>query len=326
MARPLGNAYAYREPTLDDLREEFLARAHAKNLAPRTIEWYERHTASFRDWCTALGIIAAAELRSSDLDDYLVTLHAGGAAPHTVHGAGQVVKSVARFGFRKGYFAEEISRDFTLPKVPEIIIATFSDDQLRALFEAVDQRRWTGIRDRAILILLLDTLARVSEITGLNLEDVDLEVRCIRVMGKGRRERELPLGQVAAQALRRYVRTVADHDTGDPFFISRTGGRMTREGVASAMRTYARRASIRGVRSSPHTLRHTGAKRFILSGGDVFTLQKLLGHRSLAMVRRYVELAAADVRHQHDRHSPADTLLRRPRPKDRAHPRVGHER
>lgn len=314
MARPLGNAFGCREQTIDDLRDEFLARAHAKNLAPRTIERYQRHAGDFRDWCAAHGIVTAAQLRSSDLDDYLVALHSFGAAPNTVHGAGQVVKSLARFGYRRGFFTEEISRDFELPKVPEIIIATFSDGQLHALLEAVDQRRWVGIRDRAIMILLLDTLARVSEITGLNLQDVDLDERCIRVMGKGRRERELPFGRVAAQALRRYQRTVSDHTTGDPFFISRTGRRMTREGVASAMRTYARRAGIQGVRSSPHTLRHTGAKRFILSGSDVFTLQKLLGHRSLAMVRRYVELAAADIRVQHERHSPAHTLLRRPRP------------
>lgn len=111
------------------------------------------------------------------------------------------------------------------------------------------------------------------------------------------------------------MRTVAQHQWSDPCFISRTGRRLTRDGIAAAMRTYARRAGIRGVRSSPHTLRHTGAKRFILGGGDVFTLQKLLGHRSLTMVRRYVELAAADVRVQHERHSPADTLLRRPHPR-----------
>lgn len=314
MARPSGDAWGLRQPTIDDLREAFIGRAHAKNLAPRTIEWYERHTADFATWCASEGIAHTADLRSTHLDDYLIFLHGSGLAPHTVAGAAQVAKSVTRFGFRMGFIAEEISRDFELPKVPQMIIATFSDEQLRALFAHIDRRRWTGIRDRAILLLLLDTLARVSELTGLNLEDVDLDERRILVMGKGRRQRELPFGQVAAQGLRAYTRAVEGHRDGDPFFISRTGRRLTREGIAAAMRTYARRANIGGVRSSPHTLRHTGAKRFILSGGDVFTLQKLLGHRSLAMVRRYVELAAGDVRVQHERHSPADTLLRRPRP------------
>ena len=288
MARPIGNAFGFREPTIDDMREAYIERAYAKDLAERTIQWYERHSAGFRDWCTSEGITLTAQLRSSHLDEYLIFCRASGLAPHTVHGAAQVAKSMARLGYRTGTIATEISRGFELPKVPELLIATFSDEQLRALFGAVDQRRWTGIRDRAILILLLDTLARVSELTGLNLEDVNLDERSLLVMGKGRRQRELPFGQVAAKALRAYMRAVDEHRPGDPFLISRTGRRLDREGVASAMRAYARRAGIRGVRSSPHTLRHTGAKRFILSGGDVFTLQKLLGHRSLAMVRRYV--------------------------------------
>ena len=81
------------------------------------------------------------------------------------------------------------------------------------------------------------------------------------------------------------------------------------------MANSGRVARIEGVRCSPHTLRHTGAKRFILAGGDVFTLQKLLGHTTLVMVRRYVELADVDVKAQHQRFSPADSLLRRPSPK-----------
>lgn len=313
MAQPIGDVHGFREPTIDDLREEYLARAHAKNLAPRTIEWYERHSATFLDWCLARRITSVADLRATHLDEFLIAVHASGAAPNTVHGAGQVAKSMARLAFRKGYLEQEISRDFVLPKVPQMVIATFSDEQLRALFGVVDQRRWIGIRDRAILLLLLDTLARISELLGLALEDLDLGERAILVMGKGRRQRELPFGHVAADALGRYLRTVQDHRPSDPLFISRTGRRLSREGIAAAMRAYAGRAGIQGVRSSPHTLRHTGARRFILSGGDVFTLQRLLGHRSLAMVRRYVELAAADVRLQHERHSPADTLLRRPR-------------
>ncbi|MEX2557572.1 MAG: tyrosine-type recombinase/integrase [Actinomycetota bacterium] len=165
------------------MREAYIARAYAKDLAPRTIEWYERHSTTFRDWCAEEGIVFAAELRATHLDDYLIFLHAR-LAPHTVHGAAQVAKSMTRLGFRKGYFAREISRDFELPKVPQMIIATYTDDQLRALLGAVDQRRWTGIRDRAIPILLLDTLARISEITGLNLENVDLDERKLLVMGR----------------------------------------------------------------------------------------------------------------------------------------------
>jgi len=243
-------------------------------------------------------------------------MHVAGAAPYTVRGTAQTLKSLARFGFRKGHIPTEITKDFTLPKVPQVIVQTFSDEQLRILLAAPDQRRWVGVRDRAMLTLMLDSLARVSEVVGLNVEDVDLNERCILVMGKGRKQREIPFGHVAAEAMRRYARAVDDHCSEDAFFISYRGRRLTREDVGSAMRGYGRKANIQGVRCSPDTLRHTGAKRFILNGGDVFTLQKLLGHTSLVMVRRYVELASVDVRRQHEKFSPADSLLRRPRPRN----------
>lgn len=270
--------------------------------------------ASVRAWCASEDVELARDLQCAHLDDFLVSVHASGVSPHTVRGAAQTIKAVSRFGFRKGYIPTEITRDFDMPKVPQVIVQTFSDVQLEALLNAPDKRRWVGLRDRAILMLLLDTMARVSEACGLNAGDVDIEGQSIRVMGKGRKERDIPFGQVTMQTMRKYAREVADQRPDDPFFISHTGKRLAREHIAERMRKYGKKAKIEGVRCSPHTLRHTGAKRFVMNGGDIFTLQKLLGHTSLVMVRRYVELASVDVRRQHERFSPADSLLRRPAP------------
>lgn len=139
----------------------------------------------------------------------------------------------------------------------------------------------------------------------------------MRVMGKGRKERDLPLGRTAARALQRYRNAVDGLMPDDPFFISVRGRRLDRSVITDIVSEYGRVAGIQGVRCSPHTLRHTAAKRFIMAGGDVFTLQKLLGHTSLVMVRRYVELASIDVAVQHDRFSPADSLFHRPTPMTR---------
>lgn len=229
-----------------------------------------------------------------------------------MRGFAQVVKSLVRFGHRQGLIESDLTRGFELPRVPALVIQTLTDDQLNRLLDEPDTRRWTGVRDRALLVVMLDTLARVSEVVGLNACDVDLEARSIKVMGKGRKERELPLGEAACRALSHYRGAVEDLRPGDPFFISCRGRRLLRGQVAEIVATHGKGAGIEGVRCSPHTLRHTGAKRFILAGGDVFTLQKLLGHTSLAMVRRYVELANVDVALQHQRFSPVDSLLRRP--------------
>lgn len=198
-----------------------------------------------------------------------------------------------------GHIPEDITTRFELPRVPRTIVPTFSDEQLQGVLAAPDRRTWVGIRDRAILLVLLDTLIRVSELVGLDAEDVDLDEGILRVMGKGRKERDVPFGRATAHALRRYRGLVEDLRPGDPFFITRYGRRTSRWAVQQMMADCGRAARIDGVRCSPHTLRHTGAKRFILAGGDVLTLQKLLGHTTLLMVRRYVELADVDVRAQH---------------------------
>ena len=315
MVRPIGRPMARKTVTLEDLREEFLAHCEARNLSGRTVEWYADRTRRFTDWCASQGITAPSDLRWTDLEQFVLDRRRQGFAPNTVHGYAQVLKTLCRQGHRMGYIPEDITTRFELPRVPRTIVPTFSDEQLQGVLAVPDRRTWVGIRDRAILLVLLDTLIRVSELVGLDAEDVDLDEGMLRVMGKGRKERDVPFGRAAAHALRRYRSVVEDLRPGDPFFITRYGRRTSRWAVQQMVANCGRAATIEGVRCSPHTLRHTGAKRFILAGGDVFTLQKLLGHTTLVMVRRYVELADVDVRAQHQRFSPADSLLRKPSPK-----------
>jgi integrase/recombinase XerD len=263
---------------------------------PYTLEWYGDRTRRFVDWCTAQGIGSPSDLRSSDLEQFVLHCRRQGFAPNTVHGYAQVLKTLCRLGHRLGYIPEDITMSFELPRVPRTIVPTLSDEQLQGVLAAPDRRTWLGIRDRAILIVLLDTLIRVSELVGLDAKDVDLDESLLRVMGKGRKEREVPFGRTAAHALRRYRGVVEDLRPGDPFFITRYGRRTSRWAIQQMMAHCGRAAGVEGVRCSPHTLRHTGAKRFILAGGDVFTLQKLLGHTTLVMVRRYADTWSSRIR------------------------------
>lgn len=158
MARPAGRPLAAREPSVYDVREEFLARCRAKNLSGRTMEWYEDRTHQLCELWEARGSALACDLTLDHVDDALVALRRRGLAPQTVRGFAQVAKTRCRFGHRKGLIADDIARDLEMPKVPQLIIETFSDEQLAALLDAPDKRRWTGIRDRALLLTLLDTL------------------------------------------------------------------------------------------------------------------------------------------------------------------------
>jgi site-specific recombinase XerD len=195
MARPAGRPLGVREASVYDLREEFLARCKAKNLSDRTLEWYEDRTHQLCDFWAGHGTELARDLSLDDVESALVALRRRGLAPQTVRGFAQVAKTLCRFGHRKGLIADDIVADLEMPRVPQVIIETFSEEQLAALLDAPDKRNWIGIRDRALLLTLLDTLCRVSELVGLNAEDVDLKNRTIRVMVRAASSGSFPLGR-----------------------------------------------------------------------------------------------------------------------------------
>lgn len=146
----------------------------------------------------------------------------------------------------------------------------------------------------------------------LAVERVDLEAGALAVIGKGGRERTVPIGEAALFALRRYLAAAGDPPRG-PLFRDARGRPLTRAAIYKAVRGLCQRAEISGVRCSPHTFRHTFAARYLTLGGDVLTLQRLLGHspRSLDVTQRYVTLLDADLRAAHRRFSPGDHLARR---------------
>jgi site-specific recombinase XerD len=162
---------------------------------------------------------------------------------------------------------------------------------------------------------MIDTGMRLSEVAGLTVADVDLiEGRC-RVMGKGRRERVVPIGRRTRRALRVWIsirRPAAVASS--PLFAGPRGSRLSPRGIHQLVRRLARRAGIE-TRCSPHVLRHTFARAFPTNGGDVFSLQRILGHspRSIQVTRRYVELLDEDLRAVHRKASPADNLEARMR-------------
>jgi len=162
-----------------------------------------------------------------------------------------------------------------------------------------------------VIMVLLDTGLRVSELTGLTLKDIRLADGVLRVSGKGRRERLIPIGKTSQRLLWNYItryRPEPANPRCDLVFLTKDGSPLTKNRIQKMMTKYGGRAGIAGVRCSPHTLRHTGAVMFLRNGGDVFNLQRLLGHSSLEMTRHYCELADVDVKRAHSIASPVDNL------------------
>lgn len=193
------------------------------------------------------------------------------------------------------------------PKVPVDQIQPFTPAQVKALLAAAKHSR-NPRRDEALMLFLFDTGARASEACGLTVADMDISNRRCRVLGKGNKFRTLPFSAVTARALIRYLAEMKREPT-DPVFLSERGGAMGRYGLLEVFRRLGETAQIEGTRCSPHTARHTAAITFLRSGGNLFALKELLGHRELRMVSVYAALAQADVEAQHQQHSPIQHIL-----------------
>jgi len=198
-----------------------------------------------------------------------------------------------------------------VPKAPKKVIPTFSEQQLDAFFRAIDTSTPEGFRDYTLFLLYLDTMCRLSEATSATVDDLNLRERTLRVVGKGNRQRLVPFGVMVQRALWKYMNfyrhqpVVPNHDL---LFLTRDGRQLTKNRIEELMKKYGQRAGIRGVRCSPHTLRHTACVMWIRNGGDIFSLQRITGHSSLEVLRGYVNLAQADVSSAHQRYSAIDNL------------------
>jgi len=197
---------------------------------------------------------------------------------------------------------------------PKRLIQAFTEAQLTALIAQPDQTRFVGLRDRCFMLILLDTGLRLSEALGLKVGLLDLEERSVVVMGKGNKERQVALSPRLLTELTPYLRRrdAAVETLGAPeapwVFPNDVGGRLGPKSMQQRITAYGVQAGLRGVRVSPHTFRHTYALSFVRSGGDPFTLQKILGHSSLETTRRYCELAESDVLQRQRELTPLRTM------------------
>jgi site-specific recombinase XerD len=198
-----------------------------------------------------------------------------------------------------------------VPKPPRKVIPTFSERQLNAIFKSINTATPVGFRDYSMILTLLDTGLRASELVGLSMNNVNLEDGMVKVNGKGNKERVVPIGAKVQRTLWKYLqrhRPQPANPLCPTLFLTSAGNPITTDRLRTIIEKHACSAGIEGIRCSPHTLRHTFAISYLRNGGDVFSLQRILGHSSLEIVRIYVNLAEADVKACHRRFSPADNM------------------
>ncbi len=216
------------------------------------------------------------------------------------------LRSFYRFLAREGRAGLNPAAEVRTPKQPQHLPRVLSKDDANALMEFPEGDGLPARRDRAILETLYSTGARVSELVGMNLEDLNLSDGLVRLRGKGRKERIVPIGEVAVEALKEYLASLKpsaiSHQPSAPVFMNHRGSRLTARSVERIVEKYSNRLA--GGRISPHALRHSFATHLLDEGADLRAIQEMLGHASLGTTQKYTHLATDHLMEVYDRAHP----------------------
>jgi integrase/recombinase XerD len=276
-------------PTCDPAVEGFLAVAAAR-LAPRTVEAYRRDLAHLAAWLDR----SPADASADDLAAYVAQLRADGLASTTIARRLAAVRSFFRHQVLLGTRTDNPAASVELPKRRRTLPRTLSPAEVERLLDAAAGTTPRAHRDRALAELLYGAGLRVSEAVSLDRQSVDLENRLVRCLGKGNKERVVPIGREAVDALRRYLsrgRPFLERRSRQELFLNANGGALTRAGVFLILRKLADKAGLEPERIHPHLLRHSFATHLLEGGADLRAVQEMLGHADLATTELYTHVS-----------------------------------
>jgi integrase/recombinase XerC len=277
--------------TLAEGVERFLASlSHERRLSPHTMDGYGRDLASLLKYCEAQGLSAWSALDAQHVRSFAAQCHRRGLGPRSIQRRLSAVRSLCRFLIREGEIRNDPAADIVAPKAAKRLPTTLDADTMARLlaFRADGQ---LGLRDKAIMELFYSSGLRLSELLGLDLLDLDLRDRTVRVLGKGRKTRIVPVGRHAVDALQAWLRDRTAIAAVDEMavFVGVNGRRL---GPRVVQQRIARWARLQGLPEHvhPHMFRHSFASHLLESSGDLRAVQELLGHANISTTQVYTHL------------------------------------
>lgn len=291
------------------LLEQFLTHIGVeRGLAQSTVDAYASDLRRYLYWLEARGVHGPAAVTRQDVEDYVADLDGAGESGRSKARRLASIHAFHRFALAQQAVASDVAATVKAPKGAGTLPDVLTVDEVAHLLEAVPQPGGAGVagvedavlvRDRALLELMYATGARVSEIVGADVDDMDFDERVIRVTGKGSKQRLVPVGGYACQALRRYLdearpvlerRKCSGSAERRALFLNKRGCRLSRQSVWEVVKAAGERAHI-AKPLHPHTLRHSFATHLIQGGADVRTVQELLGHASVTTTQIYTHVS-----------------------------------
>ncbi len=289
--------------------EEFLSwLAVEQGRSRNTLAAYRRDLRAYQGFLAAAGR-QVEDARLSDVEEHLARLRAAGAGPATVARATATLRGLYRFCVDEGLTQADPTAELTAPALPRRLPKALSETEVTSLLDAANGDDPVARRDRAVLELLYGTGIRVSELAGLSLGDLGAQSGLLRVLGKGDKERLVPVGRQARLALGRWLGPQgrdrlaptrwARRGDAEAVFLNTQGGRLSRQAVWLVLKKRSRAAGL-GERVHPHVLRHSCATHMLAHGADIRVVQELLGHVSIATTQGYTRVSADHLRRAYE--------------------------
>ena len=284
--------------TLAEWAERYLDHlAVERGLSPNTLAAYRRDLRRYVAFCAKREVVVPADVEEPTIRSFVASISAStwgeDERPYSARTVARTLSSVRsfhRFLLREGGAERDPAAAIVQPKLPRSLPHPLPLDDVSRLLEAPDTATPVGLRDRAIFEVLYGAGLRISELVGLDVDDLDLEEGSVRVLGKGGKEREVPLGAFGRESVKAYLArarpTFASRASRAALFLNQRGGRLTRQSCARILAASVEAAGI-DRRVTLHTLRHSFATHLLEGGADVRVVQELLGHASVATTQIY---------------------------------------
>jgi integrase/recombinase XerD len=275
-----------------------------KRHSPHTVQGYSRDVSRFVKFS---GLRSPELATTAGIRTFLMKLREEGISSTSVARSLSSIKSFFRFLCNESYLTDNPAEVLESPKPWRKLPDVISPAEVDALLSSPDPETPQGIRDRAMLELMYATGIRVSELVALKTSDLDLQVGFLRALGKGGKERVVPVGEVAKNALENYLlnsrRVLLRGRIVVELFVTRQGRKMTRQGFWKTLKGYAKRADVRAS-VSPHSLRHAFATHLLEGGADLRSVQEMLGHSDISTTQIYTHILGKRMQEVHDKYHP----------------------
>lgn len=315
-----------KEILIKDTLTAFKIYHEAKGNSRRTIDWYNENLSRFVNYIEAEeGISGISKLTLAILRNYLVFVKSrtkwadhptiskeavkGKISSKTVQTYARALRGWLAWLYKEKYIHEDLAKTFTLPKATKKVIEILKQDEIESILSSFNKNSAMGMRNYCIFALMVDCGLRLSEVIRLNLQDIIPEQNFIKVLGKGDKERIVPIGTILRKNLNTYIikfRQQLITSSEKALFLSSAGNRLNIDAIGNVFKRIKTKTGISKLH--PHLCRHTFATNYLMHGGDIMSLQQILGHTSLEMVRNYMHLANSYICMKHKQLSTLDKI------------------